>query len=394
MDDENDTAWKKTMGYFLNKCGNFNLGDGILCMKTKNWMAEGLPDFYKEMMGAWGKFLTIVHFEPRGRENILNQPLFLNNRVLKQGKEIFFRKWWEVGITRVRDVLYEFKEGFLPVQCIIDAMEEAKEDFSTQEIINKYEVIKNAIPKEWIERIENMEEGTGREFYVKVGEKCFDFKLCTVKMFYSFFRDGIFKIPIANEYWLKKFDDLEENDIWGNMRGTLVETKLENLEYFIRHRVVFTDAFLNKLGMEQTPICKVCHDDEEGFLHLFSRCKGLEGANAKCREIIGHLKGEKNVRDFEWNKIVMLGVDKKSKNNKLINLLVMLFKSATWERRVVAKREGIVLDVERVFKRKVEKYVECLFLYFKQEDKMDEFYNVFTPEVCKVFDDLQWKVPR
>ncbi len=51
-DEESKTARKKTMGYFLNKCGNFNLGDNILWMKTKNWMVEGLPGFYKKSMSA------------------------------------------------------------------------------------------------------------------------------------------------------------------------------------------------------------------------------------------------------------------------------------------------------------------------------------------------------
>lgn len=54
------------MKYFLNKCGNFNLGDNILWMKTKNWMVEGLSDFYKELMSVWGKFLINVNFNPQG----------------------------------------------------------------------------------------------------------------------------------------------------------------------------------------------------------------------------------------------------------------------------------------------------------------------------------------
>jgi len=78
------------MGYFLNKCGNFNFGDSILWMKTKNWMVTGMPDFYRELMSAWGKFLTIVNFNPQGRESILNQPLFLNSSILNQGNVIFF----------------------------------------------------------------------------------------------------------------------------------------------------------------------------------------------------------------------------------------------------------------------------------------------------------------
>lgn len=61
-----------------------------------------------------------------------------------------------MGITRVRDVLYEFKEGFLPVQYVIDMIDEAKEDFNRQDLIKKYDIIKNAIPTEWLKRIENM----------------------------------------------------------------------------------------------------------------------------------------------------------------------------------------------------------------------------------------------
>ncbi len=166
LQEESKTEWKKTMKYFLNKCGNFNMGDGILWMKMKFWMTEGLPEFYREIFSAWGKFLTKIVYNPQGRENILNQPLFLNNNILKQEKGIFFKKWMEVGITRVRDVLYEFKEGFLPMQYIVDAMDEAKEEYSKQEITNKYEIIKNAIPKEWIKRIESVEGEQQRRIFM------------------------------------------------------------------------------------------------------------------------------------------------------------------------------------------------------------------------------------
>ncbi len=97
LQEESKTEWKKTMKYFLNKCGNFNMGDGILWMKTKFWMTEGLPEFYREIFSAWGKFLTKIVYNPQGRENILNQPLFLNNNILKQEKGIFLRNGWKWG---------------------------------------------------------------------------------------------------------------------------------------------------------------------------------------------------------------------------------------------------------------------------------------------------------
>lgn len=72
----------------------------------------------------------------------------------------------------------------------------------------------------------------------------------------------------------------------------------------------------------------------------------------------------------------------------------MLMKSAIWERRVVAKREKKKMNVWYLFKRKVERYVECLFYYFKHENKIDDYYKVFTPEVCKLFNYSYWEVPE
>ncbi len=34
------------------------MGDGILWMKMKMWMTEGLPEFYREIFSAWGIFFN------------------------------------------------------------------------------------------------------------------------------------------------------------------------------------------------------------------------------------------------------------------------------------------------------------------------------------------------
>lgn len=395
LQEENKSEWKKTMKYLLNKCGDFNMGDGILWMKTKIWMTVGLPEFYREMFSAWGKFLANIEYDPHGRENILNQPLFLNNNILKQEKEIFFKKWIEMGITRLRDILYEFKEGFLPTQYIADTMDMAKEEYTTKEITSNYETIKNAIPKEWIKRIDSMEEEqTEKNICVKLGGRLWEFKECTVKVFYCGFRDSVFKEPIVNKYWMQKFKDLNEDLIWRNMRGRCVETKLECLEYFIRHKVVFTESILKKIGMEQNAMCKVCQEEEEGILHMFLYCKELEVFLIKCKGVISDLTLEWNENIVSWNRVVMLGWEKKCKNKMFINLWVMLMKSAIWERRIVAKKEKTVLEVWDVFKRKAEVYMERLYVYFHDENMLDDFYRVFTAQVCCVLKELMWKMPE
>lgn len=42
--------------FFLKMGGGVNLGDSVLWMKMKEWMFKEAPDFYKEILKAWGLF--------------------------------------------------------------------------------------------------------------------------------------------------------------------------------------------------------------------------------------------------------------------------------------------------------------------------------------------------
>ncbi len=52
-----------------------------------------------------------MDFNPEGRERILNQPLFLNEKIKIQEHDIYFMKWLQVGIVKVR-MFYGNLEGF------------------------------------------------------------------------------------------------------------------------------------------------------------------------------------------------------------------------------------------------------------------------------------------
>ncbi len=98
-----------------------------------------------------------------------------------------------MGFLKVRDVLYEYKEGFLPLQVMIDAMEEAKEEYNVNILKKQYEEVKKAIPKEWTKEIQNGEKTESRmDVFLKSGEKLMGFNLCTVNFFY-FFVKSVFK---------------------------------------------------------------------------------------------------------------------------------------------------------------------------------------------------------
>lgn len=63
-----------------------NIGLDILWMKLKQNMMTRIPEFYIEVLEIWGEFKINLCVKPERREDILNQPLFLNDNVLYKGK--------------------------------------------------------------------------------------------------------------------------------------------------------------------------------------------------------------------------------------------------------------------------------------------------------------------
>ncbi len=81
----------------------------------------------------------------------------------------------------------------------------------------------------------------------------------------------------------------------------------------------------------------------------------------------------------------MLGLRENNANKKLINLFLILAKKAVWKRRNVAKNRGFILNLRLLFKGMVEDYVQILYNYFTLENKVWNFYNIFTEDVVCIF---------
>src|SRR4029434_11125259 len=97
---EGHKEWKRTFEYFLNK--KFEMGSSVL------WM-----NFYREVLRAWGDFREEIDFKPEGRDEILNQPLFLNPN-LNRGN-FYVKRWFDAGFRTIRDLSYEIKPGLLQI---------------------------------------------------------------------------------------------------------------------------------------------------------------------------------------------------------------------------------------------------------------------------------------
>lgn len=179
-------------------------------------------------------------------------------------------------------------------------MEEAKEEYTVDVLRKQYEEVKSKIPEEWLEMIQDGGSGENKmEVFLKLNDKEVCLKTCNVKTFYNYFNLSVFKKPKANDFWLRHFDEIQEKDVWKNIRWAFLDTDLEVLDYFIRHNVIFTGMRLCKIGMEPDAVCKVCFKEDEGILHLFLYCEKLKEFFDKTKELVKDLRGNEDV--FNWD---------------------------------------------------------------------------------------------
>ncbi len=75
LDKDNRQEWKDGMKYFLNKCGGLNMGEEIIWMKLKEHMLKGIPEFYREVLGAWKEFLPTIVYKPEGMKEFFESSI-------------------------------------------------------------------------------------------------------------------------------------------------------------------------------------------------------------------------------------------------------------------------------------------------------------------------------
>lgn len=375
LSEENQAQWPELMKLFLNKCGNMNMGADILWMKLKQNMMFGIPEFYIEVLEAWGEFKINVGIKPRRREEMLNQPLFLNDNVLYKGKELYFKQWIKAGFKRVKDVLYEVKEGFFPFQAIVDEVKEVEDDVNVKILEKQYEQVKEAIPGQWIRRIEGENGNEGDKMKVFIKEKGEDISLnqSSVKEFYVFFRKVVFKEPAAVKFWEKVFNDFDKRMLWENLGRWYMDARMENLDFCIRHNIIFSELKLYKMGLIENAMCKVCMIKEEGILHIFLSCTELQAFKLKMKNVVKELLGDKGdeiEKEQNWSCMFLFGVNIDCKNRNVINMFLTVGRFIIWQRRNFVRKEKKKLDLWTSFKRKLEDYIKTLEEYFKSEGKM------------------------
>ncbi|KAF3847406.1 hypothetical protein F7725_020434 [Dissostichus mawsoni] len=169
---KNDHLWKVFLGDALSKCGG--CGDSVIFMKMGKGRMNGMSEFQKEVLSAWGEFLVNVGYECVNVRQVWQQPIFLNPRIRGEKGSLFNLPMWRVGFRLVKDLVYEYVPGFMRSQVIVDEVRERDLVMGLRTADNVMESIKEGMPDEWRRMIEGEQVGrdeSGVELYVGTGEK-------------------------------------------------------------------------------------------------------------------------------------------------------------------------------------------------------------------------------
>ena len=213
LKNKRDHEWKLFLTEAINKAGG--CGESGVYMEMKKYMLNGVTDYYKEMMGAWGEFVRCVKYECKNMKQVWEQPVFLNPKITVEGETIFNRVIWRAGIRKLRDMVYEYIPCFMRAQVIVDEVRRKGDEIWPGTAEGVIEKIKKAMPKEWMEMIERENVMGGEdEIDMCVGEGECKLSLANVKTraIYECMRRKELRRPAAEKVWVKVMDDMDARE--------------------------------------------------------------------------------------------------------------------------------------------------------------------------------------
>ena len=364
-------GWKYFCKKWLYQCGG--CGESGLLMSMKPAMRRGIPEFYREVFEAWAEGFGYMEYKCTSANMVINQPVFLNPKIKREGKVMFNKVFFDAGMRQVKDFIYEVIPGFLPEHAVIDCIREWDEEVKRESIIKTYEDIKGALKEEWRRLIESNGAGQrGVEFpLLYVEEEGKKRNLCEMKLkeVYQMMIKEVVKRPASEKLWTRVFGDFGVGKIWENMYIKNNSIECENLDFKLRHNRMYTNINIHQFNENVKRECDVCGAKPETLMHLFWECTKLKSFLARLKIIIvKHWGRDVDVEgDLRWKKTVLFGVWGKRRKVNLVNYVLSHARYAIWLRRNKAHFEDKEMAVWVYFEATLRKNVFLILKYGKED---------------------------
>ena len=185
------------------------------------------PPFYRQLFVYWNEIHGI---EPVTVNEILNEQLWFNSRILVDGKPVFYQNWSDKGICTLHDIVNE--QGFLlPLEGI-----ERKFGIHIKNVM-QYNSLIAAVPSKWVKCLKNHNTTFSKieVTSVKIKKIYKPVQKVKCKEFYWQCINSISEVPSVLYKWEEHyfFYDFDWKAIFQLPFNVARETKLQSFQYQI-----------------------------------------------------------------------------------------------------------------------------------------------------------------
>lgn len=260
---ENEQQWTFIPKWHIEKIAKNN---NIFYTNCKVKEMKGIDrienEFWKEVVCNYVESKTLYTHEMTNTTNFQNQLLFNNSLITYKHKTLFFHTWTDKGIEQIKHIVHQNENRLL-------TLEELQEMIGTNRanVMIEYNILMNAIPKEWIrwiqagERSENELECEARSYNKSPKE---------IKIMLPEY--NLTAMPCATQFWKRKFNIDLDKCAWSRAREISKETRLLVLHWKILHNIYPTNILLNKMEIKENNKCSYCVDTVDYIEHFFFYC--------------------------------------------------------------------------------------------------------------------------
>ena len=362
-DASREAAWK---GHFSQWLSTFGLlsKDNLLQMQNAAAYAH-LPRFFQEVLNAWFLLFDKTTLVCESRASVMRLP-FLSSPYFKQGgggviKSVALER---AGLKRVGDLVD--RGGRWDKERVIRIVREKGITYRKEVIVKVLERVEESVMSEWGDGFRNkgrvgQDDAVG--ISLRLGRETHTIADITTKIWYKHALTYRVQKPTCESKWTDTYPDITPNILWKYIDIPHTPHAIFDLDFKIRHRRIFTCIILHQmLRGVYGRTCMVCERRDEDFNHIFVYCCELAEFWGKIKGLLGGCSVGDCWVDRGWELSVLLGVNRKYKNWKTINMILGFARRAIFNRRKFAMYERRKLDVWRLFVNEWKRHLRMLYV--------------------------------
>ena len=244
--------------------------ENFLKNKKQHCIPSSSSKFYEQLLDIW---YDIHNSEPVQVDDILQEHIWFNARILIGNKPAYNKTWCDAGIETIQDIL----DG-----NSILSKERLEEKYNISCDFLFYNGVRSAIPNKWLEKIHKTSSANIRVSEAKhplsimLRKKDIDIRLATCRQLYWVEIDKVTERPTCYYKWESEF-------YYANFDWSLInlipyecttETYLQSLQFKIIHRYFLCNYKLHLWAILDNNKCAYCNAIDT-LTHYFVECESV-----------------------------------------------------------------------------------------------------------------------